>query len=689
VARLIRRAAAALTASLALVGAAASAAPLQLSIAPDHLTLGVDAEARVEIRGPEDLEEVSLSANVGALGPVERLGPGQFAAPYRPPARRFPQVALVAALGRSSGGLAVGCAALPLWGQGDALIRTRPGAQVSVTIGAARFGPITADASGVGIIPVVVPPGVRAAYQGARAIDLGVPPAPRLHVVLQRPSVRADRPESLRVFAFAAAADGGLERTIPRLDVSRGALAPLPPPGPGIAAALWTLPAGAAGEALAGAELKGDSGTRVERALRIEPGPPARVEIRADRASYAAGEPDLAVAIEAVDAAGNPVNAAPALRASLGAATAPIRTPKGTFTARVALPGRFSGARELTLVAEAEGGLSAQAKVALAPAPPSTLRLLPARADLLADGRSALALELHLEDRFGNRVEARDLPLVARARRGGARRGDPLARAERDAVPLAHPLEIEAMLFESSGDASAARALSVSPRARSSSTVPSLRRPLASLKAERPGPASSSRTGSRRSRDRTTSPRGLALTGARAAERSGEPRQNATGSTRQHLASPRQILRNQLGRPSTGVPLRVVPDPAAQRPGACRGSRGGSRADTPAGAAIGGVGGERGAGRAAEGGPGRAARAAYPGVARGARVAWADPTTGAAVRGIGGGGHARSGTGAVSCIARNAADRGDAGAGPIGSSGTDIADCAAVVRVGGGGDDGP
>jgi hypothetical protein len=447
VARLIPRSAAAFAASLALAGAAAPAAPLQLSFAPKHLTLGLDAEARVEIRGPEDLEEVSLSANAGALGPVERLGPGRFAAAYRPPERRLPQVALVAALGRSIGGLAIGCAALPLWGQGDAVIRTRPGAQVSVTIGAARFGPITADASGVGVIPVVVPPGVRAAYQGARAIDLGVPPAPRLHVVLQRPSVRADRPESLRLFAFAVAADGGPERAIPRLDVSRGALAPLPSPGPGIAAALWTLPAGAAGEALAGAELNGDSGTRVERALRIEPGPPARVELRTDRASCAAGEPDLAVEIEAADAAGNPVTAAPALRASLGAATVPVRTPTGTFAARVALPGRLDGARELTLVAEAEGGLSAQAKVALAPAPPSTLRLLPARADLLADGRSALALGLHLEDRFGNRVEARDLPLVARASAGEVRprwaEGLVEYRAPRRSEPALAAVEVE------------------------------------------------------------------------------------------------------------------------------------------------------------------------------------------------------------------------------------------------------
>jgi hypothetical protein len=431
VARLIPRSAAAFAASLALAGAAAPAAPLQLSFAPKHLTLGLDAEARVEIRGPEDLEEVSLSANAGALGPVERLGPGRFAAAYRPPERRLPQVALVAALGRSIGGLAIGCAALPLWGQGDAVIRTRPGAQVSVTIGAARFGPITADASGVGVIPVVVPPGVRAAYQGARAIDLGVPPAPRLHVVLQRPSVRADRPESLRLFAFAVAADGGPERAIPRLDVSRGALAPLPSPGPGIAAALWTLPAGAAGEALAGAELNGDSGTRVERALRIEPGPPARVELRTDRASCAAGEPDLAVEIEAADAAGNPVTAAPALRASLGAATVPVRTPTGTFAARVALPGRLDGARELTLVAEAEGGLSAQAKVALAPAPPSTLRLLPARADLLADGRSALALGLHL------RAPGRCAPAGQRASSSTERLGarSPPSRRSRSRSP--------------------------------------------------------------------------------------------------------------------------------------------------------------------------------------------------------------------------------------------------------------
>lgn len=419
---MIPRCAALLAPCLALAAPAAAAPPpLEVVVAPDHLTLGVDVEARVEIRGPEDLEEVSLSASAGELHGLERLAPGRFAAAYRPPARRLPQVALVAALGRSKGELAVGCASLPLWGQGDAVIRTRPGAEVSVTIGTMRFGPIVADAKGVGVVPVVVPPGVREAFQGSRAIDLGVPPAPRIHLALERPSVRADRTESLRIFAFAAAANGGAERSAPRLAVDRGALEPLPPPGPGVAAAVWTLPPGAAGEVLARAELNGGSPSRAERPLRVEPGPPARIALRTESTSHTAGEADLAVEIEVVDAAGNPVREPPQLRASAGAATAPVRTPEGAFAARVALPSRLSSARELTLVADAGGGLSARVAVALAPARPFTLRLDPARAELVADGRAALPLKLRVEDRFGNAIEAKGLSLVARATAGEVR----------------------------------------------------------------------------------------------------------------------------------------------------------------------------------------------------------------------------------------------------------------------------
>ncbi len=423
-ARLTRRRAALLApclVALAAPAAAAPLAPLAVSVAPDHLTLGTDAEARVEVRGPDDLAEVSLSASAGQLERLEHLGPGRFAATYRPPARRLPQVALIAVLGRVRGEAAAGFAALPLWGQGDAVIRTRPGAQVSVTIGAAHFGPISADPSGVGIIPVVVPPGVKWAYQGRRAIDLNVPPTPRVHLVLERTAARADQSETLRAFAFATAADGGPERSAPRLAVERGDLAPLPPPGPGSAAAIWTLPAGKAGQVHARAELAGDPASRAEAALNVEPGPPARVALRAARATYAAGEPDLDVELEVVDAVGNPVREPPKLSASFGALSALERTPEGSFKARVAIPSRLAGERELRLVAEAQGGLLARASVALSPAAPSSLRVEPARAELVADGRSALAFEVRAEDRFGNAVSAQSLSLLARASFGEVR----------------------------------------------------------------------------------------------------------------------------------------------------------------------------------------------------------------------------------------------------------------------------
>jgi hypothetical protein len=382
----------------------AIARPLQVSVSPDHLTLGEDAKARVEVVGPEGLEALALSVSVGRLEAVEKVAPGRFRCEYHPPHRRIPQVAIVSAVGASSGELAIGWASLPLWGQGDAVIRTRPGAEVAVTIGASRFGPVRADATGKATIPVVVPPGVRYARQDRQMIDLGVPPSPRLHLWLEREAALGDRAQAVRLFAFAATPEGAPETAAARLTVGRGTLVPLPSPCPGVTAALWRLGPGAAGEVLASAVLEGDEVSRVQRGLRVAPGPPARLAIRPARSALVAGETDLEVEIDAADAAGNPVSPPPSLAASPGTASPPTLRANGRFTSKVSVPAHFAGARELALTAEAEGGLRARAGVALVPAAPASMRLEPPRVELVADGRSAASFQLRLEDSFGNPV---------------------------------------------------------------------------------------------------------------------------------------------------------------------------------------------------------------------------------------------------------------------------------------------
>ena len=125
-------------------------------------------------------------------------------ADYRPPEECYPQVAVVSAVADGEWAWL----AIPLVGQGDALVRTSPRAVISVRIGVREFGPATADGWGRALVPVVVPPGVRSAWHGRREIPLQLPDMRRVHVALDGGSLAADRAGEVVVRAFAVREDG-------------------------------------------------------------------------------------------------------------------------------------------------------------------------------------------------------------------------------------------------------------------------------------------------------------------------------------------------------------------------------------------------------------------------------------------------------------------------------------------------
>ncbi|HEY6100386.1 MAG TPA: hypothetical protein VIW03_13200, partial [Anaeromyxobacter sp.] len=206
-------------------GPPAAGGALRISAEPARLLLGRDTGAELRIASAADVEDVSISASAGRVEALRRV-PGGFAARYRPPSDRIPQVAIVSALGRTPHGTEHGWLAIPLSGQGDARVRTTPGQEVTLQIGDRSFGPRRAGVDGVALIPVVVPPGVREAHQGFRPIDLHVPETPLLHAVLERGTVFADRPERVRVVAYVVAPHGAARRgDVPVFEPSRGTVA--------------------------------------------------------------------------------------------------------------------------------------------------------------------------------------------------------------------------------------------------------------------------------------------------------------------------------------------------------------------------------------------------------------------------------------------------------------------------------
>src|SRR5438132_379434 len=146
--------------------AVAIAASLPIGTEPRSLELGDDpVHAVLHIQSQI---EPRLSASVGTISNLRRESAEAWTADYLPPSESYPQVAVIAAV---AGGQ-LSWTALPLSGQGMAVVQTRPGAEITVEIGERSFGPVKADAHGEAQVPVVVPPGVHEVRHLGKPIDL-------------------------------------------------------------------------------------------------------------------------------------------------------------------------------------------------------------------------------------------------------------------------------------------------------------------------------------------------------------------------------------------------------------------------------------------------------------------------------------------------------------------------------------
>jgi hypothetical protein len=397
--RACRRALVALT-LLAAPGARAAAGgcALRVTAVPERLTLGEDeiATVRVEGRAAAPL----LSVNLGSVGAPRRAGEGAWEADYRPPRRGFPRVALVSAVGEGT----CGFVAIPLAGQGDALVDTSPRARISVRIGERRFGPERADDTGRAVVPVIVPPGVRAAFHGERAIPLDVPPSSHVHLtLLPAATPRADREEVLAVLAVAVAEDGSpWSGPPPALSASAGALSEPEAAAPGAFLARWRLPPGPArAESITAALGAEPLGARLE--VERGAGPVAAVAVEAPALFTAGDERPLVVTARLADAAGNPADAEVELASDAGDVEPAERVAPGTYRGAVRLRSAFAGRGRATVVARA-GQVEGSAAVRLAPGPVARVELAPAVATLAADARSELELLARPLDAHGNLV---------------------------------------------------------------------------------------------------------------------------------------------------------------------------------------------------------------------------------------------------------------------------------------------
>jgi hypothetical protein len=400
--------------------APASGGALRLTADPPRLVLGKDPGAELRVAAPADLEELSITASVGRVEGARRLPGGGFAARYLAPAERFPQVAILSAVGRGPRGAADGWLAIPLSGQGDARVHGAPGEDVSLRIGDRTFGPVRVGADGLAQVPVVVPPGVREGHHGFAAVDLRVPETGLIHAAVDRTALRADRREQVRFFVYVVAPQGAARRGDPPVvEPSRGVVT-LAPREPGAFEGTWSLPPGPAGEERLAFRIPGAPASRCAVHVTAVAGPPVALELAFDRGAVVAGEAaEVQVTARALDAVGNPAAATLELAAEEGELSPAQEAGPGVVQARLRVPPAFGGRNELVVVARAPStALSSARTLTLTPGPVASAVLSPDDGVFRGDGRSEVVLTLELRDRFGNPVPG--VPAV-RAVRGGIR----------------------------------------------------------------------------------------------------------------------------------------------------------------------------------------------------------------------------------------------------------------------------
>lgn len=453
--------------------AAASGGALRIVADPPRLLLGRDATSELRVSVAPDVEDVALYTSAGHTEDLRRLPDGTWAARFRAPDDRVPQVAILAAIARSPRGSEDGWLALPLAGQGEAHLHAEPGSLVSLKVGDRVFGPRRTDHDGLASIPVIVPPGIREAHQGFKPIDLNVPEMPLLLTILDRSTVLADREEQIRVLAFVVAPHGAARRgDVPSFEPTRGTVS-VSEREPGAYQATWTLPPGRAGEERLAVRLSAAPASRTVLRLEAAPGPAAAVAVSFDRRALVAGSSEaVGVTARALDAAGNGVPAALELTTDFGVLEGVRERAPGVLEARLhAAPG-FQGRREARVTGTVPGmRISGGRALPLRPAEPEVATFQAGEGVLRADGSREAVLRVEIADRHGNPVEAVPAVTAERGRIAGVAAAAPGIYEVRYVAPAVDGPTPERIVARIAGARAEARRVLVPDRRRLSATA--------------------------------------------------------------------------------------------------------------------------------------------------------------------------------------------------------------------------
>ncbi len=391
-----------------LTSVAAHGAEVAIKVVPTKLQLGTDPKAQILISGPEDLSELAVTVNHGTIAGLEQAAPGHFTAEYFAPGQTVPRVAIIAVVGTSKSKRVHGWVTLQLWGSAEAVLQTVPNANVSVRIGDRTYGPIRADANGMGRILVVVPPGVQSGFYGTKVLDLGLPQVALSHLVLEHAELQADRGQTL-VARFYSVTEDGKPRTgvALRARVTKGTIADFKEEAAGVYSARWKVSPEIPSDAELSVWPRTDPSLITIARLRLLAGPASRVTLTAvPDLLVPGGTREITLTAKVTDARGHPTGPAPTFTATLGTLGRLESLQVGVWTAKLLAPKGFGGATSMAVRAEVPNASAAQnLTIRLQAGVAQMIRVEPERLSLVSDGAQSAALHAQLLDADGNPVE--------------------------------------------------------------------------------------------------------------------------------------------------------------------------------------------------------------------------------------------------------------------------------------------
>jgi hypothetical protein len=289
----------------------AAAPRFTMAATPEVMVLGQDELSVLTFMAtgpagaPLDGLDLQLGASIGTVTDPTALGGGTYRAEFRPPAdQKGPALVILSLVERESPETSTQFLSLPLVGKTEWKVEV--GEQlvpVGMELAGQRFGPVVTDETGVAMVPIIVPPGVRTAlaYEVDAEqnpvqpipVDLRLPPFKGIEVAPMAAYIPGNGVAGFPVYVFVVGQDAMPMSNAPlQLEASLGDFVAVQMMGPGTYRATYVPPSVTAPtDVNISAVLLGETQNFGDRiTVQVVPGPPGAMWFSTAPAKVSGGD---------------------------------------------------------------------------------------------------------------------------------------------------------------------------------------------------------------------------------------------------------------------------------------------------------------------------------------------------------------------------------------------------------------